>query len=105
MADITYEAVVQRAERANGGKKMTDLEVILYLQGELERYRQEASELREKIKAVETITTVDAEFARFRNEVFKGLLGIYETFSENEQRAFDLGELHGRLKNIEEGIK
>lgn len=96
MAEISYDAVVRRMER-RVGHKLTDFEVILYLE-------EEVQELREKVKAVETVTTVDAEFARFRKEVFKGLIDIYETLSEDEQRAFDLGELHGRLKNIEEGF-
>lgn len=99
MADINYEAAVTRAERANGGKKMTDFEVILYLQGEMERYRNEAFELREKMKSP---TNAEIDFEHFAQTAYSSIHEIYENMSAEEQYAFDLGEMFGKLQTIKE---
>lgn len=99
MADISYEAAVTRAERANGGKKMTDFEVILYLQGEMERYRNEAAELREKMKSP---TNAEIDFEYFAQTAYSSIHEIYECMSVEEQHAFDLGEMFGKLQMIKE---
>lgn len=91
-----YETTVRRVERA-AGRQMKDHEVIVFL-------AEEVQELREKVKAVETVTTVDAEFKRFREEAFKAIIEIYELLDNDEQHIFDLGEVYGRLKNIEEEL-
>lgn len=91
-----YETTVRRVERAVG-RQMKDYEVIVFL-------AEEAEQLREKVKKCSTATAADAEFAGFRMEVFQGLLGIYEVMDKNEQRAFDMGEVYGRLKLLEESL-
>lgn len=89
-----YESAVRRAERASG-RALTDHEVILFL-------AEEAEQMREKVKLCEAEALTEEKFTKFREATFKGIQEMYEYFPEKEQRIFDLGELFGRLKMIEE---
>lgn len=89
-----YESTVRRAERASG-RALTDHEVILFLAEEVEQ-------MREKVKLCEAKALTEDKFAKFREATFKGIREMYEYFSEEEQHLFDLGELFGRLKMMEE---
>ena len=89
-----YESTVRRAERASG-RALTDHEIILFLAEEVEQ-------MREKVKLCEAAALTEDKFAKFRETTFKGIQEMYEYFSEEKQCIFDLGELFGRLKMIEE---
>jgi len=89
-----YESTVRRAERASG-RALTDHEVILFLAEEVEQ-------MREKVKLYEAAAPSEDKFAKFREATFKGIRKMYDYMSAEEQRIFDLGELYGRLKMIEE---
>ena len=89
-----YESAVRRAERASG-RALTDHEVILFLAEEVEQ-------MREKVKLCEAKALTEEKFTKFREATFKGIQEMYEYFSEEEQHLFDLGELFGRLKMMEE---
>lgn len=89
-----YESTVRRAERASG-RALTDHEVILFLAEEVEQ-------MREKVKLYEAATPSEDKFAKFREATFKGIRKMYDYMSAEEQRIFDLGELHGLLKIMEE---
>ena len=58
--------------------------------------------MREKVKVCEAKALTEEKFTKFRETAFKGIQEMYEYFSEEEQRIFDLGELYGRLKMMEE---
>lgn len=89
-----YESTVRRAERASG-RALTNHEVILFLAEEVEQ-------MREKVKLCEAAALTEDKFAKFREATFKGIQEMYKYFSEKEQRIFDLGELYGLLKMMEE---
>ncbi len=89
-----YESAVRRAERA-AGRELTDYEVILFLAEEVEQ-------MREKVKLCEAGVLTEEKFAKFRNATFKGIRKMYDYMSAEEQRIFDLGELYGLLKIMEE---
>jgi hypothetical protein len=92
-----YESTVRRAERASG-RALTDHEVILFLV-------EEAEQMREKVKLCEAEALTEEKFTKFRETTFKGIQELYEYFSEEteeRQCIFDLGELYGRLKMMEE---
>ena len=89
-----YESTVRRAERASG-RALTDFEIILFLAEEVEQ-------MREKVKLCEAAALTEDKFAKFREATFKGIRKMYDYMSAEEQRIFDLGELYGRLKMMEE---